>query len=155
PPWDWYDQQDRVLQILHPHRDDDDLGWGWPLISSVLPVCRCAFTAREVQIKPPCPPVAQIPSFTQAKRRLYLTATLAADSVLVPPCGAAPACVSMPITPGAADDIGDRMILAPQEVRPDWTDQDIKEYVTDLARTHNVIVIVPSGKRAEFWRDVA
>jgi hypothetical protein len=155
PPWDWYDQQDRVLQILHPHRDDDDLGWGWPLISSVLQVCRCVFTAREVQIKPPCPPVAQIPSFTQAKRRLYLTATLADDSVLVTHFGADPACVGKPITPGAADDIGDRMILAPQEVRPDWTDQDIKEYVTDLACTYNVIVIVPSGNRAEFWRDVA
>ena len=47
PPWDWYDQQDRVLQILHPHRDDDQLGWGWPLISDVLPVCRCVFTAQR------------------------------------------------------------------------------------------------------------
>jgi hypothetical protein len=37
PPWDWYDQQDRVLGILHPHREDDHLGWGWPLISGVLP----------------------------------------------------------------------------------------------------------------------
>jgi hypothetical protein len=26
PPWDWYDQQDRVLKILHSHRDDDHLG---------------------------------------------------------------------------------------------------------------------------------
>ena len=155
PPWDWYDQQDRVLQILHPHRDDDHLGWGWPLISSVLPVCRCIFTAGEVQIKPPCPPVGQIPSFVQAKRRLYLTATLADDSVLVTHFGADPACVAAPITPGAADDIGDRMILAPQEVRPDWTDQDIKQYVTELASKHNVVVIVPSASRAGFWHDAA
>ena len=133
PPWDWDDQQDRVLQILYPYRDDDHMGWGWPLISSVLPVCRCVFTAGEVQIKPPCPPVGQIPSFVQAKRRLYLTATLADDSVLVTHFGADPAC-SAAIHPGAADDIGDRMILAPQEVRPDWTDQDIKEYATELAR---------------------
>jgi hypothetical protein len=81
PPWDWQDQQDRVLKIPYPHRDDEYLGWGWPLVSGVLPVCRCIFTAREVQIKPPCPPVGQVPSFTQAKRRLYLTATLADDSV--------------------------------------------------------------------------
>jgi hypothetical protein len=139
PPWDWYDKQDRVLQILHPHRDDDHLGWGWPLICGVLPVCRCIFTAREVQIKPPCPP-GQIPSFVQAKRRLYLTATLADDSVVVTHFGANPACISTPITPGAADDIGDRMILAPQEVRPDWTDSDIKAYVTDLARKYNAAV---------------
>ena len=155
PPWDWHDQQDQVLQILHPHRDDDHLGWGWPLISGALSVCRCIFTAHEVQIKPPCPPVGQIPSFVQAKRRLYLTATLADDSVLVTHFGADPACIGTPITPGAADDIGDRMILAPQETRPDWTDTDIKEYVTDLARRYNVVVIVPSASRAEFWRDEA
>jgi hypothetical protein len=40
------------------------------------------------------------------------------------------------------------MILAPQEVRPDWTDQDIKQYVTELAAKHNVVVIVPSASRA-------
>ena len=155
PPWDWYQQQSDVLKILRPYRDDDHLGWGWPLIRDVLPVCRCTFTAREVQIKPPFPPVGQIPSFTQAKRRLYLTATLADDSVLVTHFGADPACVRQPITPSAADDIGDRMILAPQEIRPDWSDQDIKDYVTELARTHNVVVIVPSAGRAKFWRDVA
>jgi hypothetical protein len=155
PPWDWQDQQGKVLQILHPYHDDDELGWGWPLISDVLLICRCVFTAHEVQIKPPCPPVDQVPSFTQAKRRLYLTATLADDSVLVTHFGADPACVREPITPGAADDIGDRMILAPQEVRPDWSDADIKDYVTELARSCNVVVIVPSASRAEFWRDVA
>ena len=97
--------------------------------------CRCIFTAREVQIKPPCPPAGQVPSFVQAHRRLYLTATLADDSVLVTHLGADPACISTPITP-AADDIGDRMILAPQEVRPDWSDEDIREYATELARRY-------------------
>lgn len=53
-------------------------------------VCRCIFTAGEVQIKPPCPPVGQVSSFVQARRRLYLTATLADDSVLVTHFGAAP-----------------------------------------------------------------
>ena len=89
-----------------------------------------------MQIKPPCPPVGQVPSFVQAQRRLHLTATLAGDSVLVTHLGADPACISTPITPGAAGDIGDRMILAPQEVRPDWSDEDIGKYVTELARRY-------------------
>jgi len=91
-----------------------------------------------VQIKPPCPSVSQIPSFVQARRRLYLTATLADDSVLVTHFGADPDCICTPIHPGAADDIGDRMILAPQEVRPDWSDENIRDYVTELARKYNV-----------------
>jgi hypothetical protein len=74
---------------------------------------------------------------------------------LVTHFGADPDCISTPIHPGAADDIGDRMILAPQEVRPDWSDETIRDYVTELARNYNVVVIVPSASRAEFWRDVA
>lgn len=155
PYWDWYDQQDTVLEILHPRRGDDELQWGWPLISGVLPICRCVFTPNEAQIKPPYPPVSQIPSFVEAKRRLYLTATLADDSVLVTHFGADPSCVAKSITPSAADDIGDRMILIPQEVRPDWTDEDVKDHVADLSRDYNVVVIVPSGRRAEFWEDVS
>ncbi len=79
---------------------------------------------------------ARYPGFVQAQRRLYLTATLAADSVLVTHLAADPACISTPITPCAADDIGDHMIRAPQEVRPDWSDEDIREYVTELARRY-------------------
>jgi len=155
PSWSWFDQQQEVLRLLHRHRDDEVLGWGWPLVCDVLAFCRCVITADEVQIKPPAPPVHQVPSFVQAKRRIYLTATLADDSVLVTHFAADPVSVRAPITPSAADDIGDRMILVPQEVRPDWHDDEIKEYLAALSEQRNVVVIVPSKARAAWWADVA
>lgn len=155
PPWSWFDHSQDVLRILHPHRDDEVLGWGWPLIRDAIPFCRCVITADEVQIKPPMPPVHQVPSFVQAKRRIYLTATLSDDSVLVTHFAADAGSVRASINPSAADDIGDRMILVPQEIRPDWADEDIKSYLAELASQRNVVVIVPSKARAVWWSDVA
>ncbi|MFS0717127.1 helicase C-terminal domain-containing protein [Arthrobacter sp. 1P04PC] len=154
-PWDWFDLGTRVTEELHARRGDPEMEWAWPLIKNVIPLCRCVFTATEVQIKPPLPPVDEVPSFTQAQRRIYLTATLADDSVLVTHFGADEQSVRQPITPSSADDIGERMILIPQEVRPDWTEHALKEYLSDLAGRTNVVVIVPSAARAKWWGDVA
>jgi hypothetical protein len=151
PPWDWFDLGAGATAILHDHREDDELKWEWPLVKNVIPLCRCVFTADEAQLKPPLPPIDQIPSFVQAKRRIYLTATLADDSVLVTHFGADADSVRKPITPSTADDIGERMILIPQEFRPDWTEDAIREYLVELAAKTNVVVIVPSVRRSKWW----
>lgn len=155
PPWDWFDLGTDATAILHAHRDDDSLKWAWPLVKDVIPLCRCVFTSGEVQVKPPLPPIDVIPSFVQAKRRIYLTATLADDSVLVTHFGAEANSVRKPITPSTADDIGERMILIPQEIRPDWSEDDIKEYLAEMALSTNVVVIVPSANRATWWESEA
>lgn len=155
PPWVWYDQRSRILKILHESRDDEFMVWGWPLIREVLPVCRAVFTADELQIAPIVPPVLQVPTYIQATRRIYLTATLADDSLLVSHFDADTLSTRKPITPGAADDIGDRMILIPQRIQPNWSDEAIKQYLCDLSKRLNVAVIVPSHSRASWWSDVA
>lgn len=84
-----------------------------------------------------------------------MTATLADDSVLVSHFDCAEAAVEKVITPSFANDIGDRMILIPQELNPDLTDEELKSSVATLSRELNVVVIVPSAYRAGFWADVA
>lgn len=84
-----------------------------------------------------------------------MTATLADDSVLVSHFDCAETAVQEVITPSFANDIGDRMILIPQELDPDLTDEDLKSFVARLSKGMNVVVIVPSAYRAGFWKDVA
>lgn len=155
PYWAWIEQQNDVLSALHPQREDEELKFAWPLVADVLPTCRVAVSARSIEIAPPCPPVGMIPSFDRAKRRLYLTATLADDSVLVTHFDASPESVRVPITPRSADDLGDRMILTPSQTFPDADEEEIQGFVARLAETHNVVVIVPSWARAEVWRPIA
>jgi len=155
PFWVWQDKQERVLSILHPISEFEALKWGWPLVVDSLSLCTAVVTSDAFEIYPPCHPTEKLLGFARAKRRVYLTATLADDSVLVRHFGAAPEPVSRPISPSSAGDIGDRMIFVPQQLVPSATDEEVRDLVLDLAKKQNVVVIVPSSSRAERWRDYA
>lgn len=84
-----------------------------------------------------------------------MSATLADDSILVSHYNVNHEIINEAITPTNCDDIGDRMILVPQEINPDITDDQLKGYYQELSKSHNVVVLVPSIYRASFWEDVA
>jgi hypothetical protein len=155
PFWAWASKASQVSRILHACRDDDDLMFTLPFVMDMLPICQAVFTAQALEVKPPLPPVGLIQSFASAARRIYLTATLADDSVLVTHFDAQPAAAGHPITPVSAADLGDRMILAPQEINPTLRDDDIRQAVRELADQVNVVVLVPSRRRAGEWEDLA
>ncbi|QNA72005.1 DEAD/DEAH box helicase family protein [Streptomyces sp. So13.3] len=155
PFWAWTRHIDTVTETLHALRYEDDLEWSWPLIKEVLPVCRAVFTADRLEIQPPYPPIGKIASFSRARRRVHLTATLADDSVLVTDFAADPTTVGTAITPANAGYLGDRLILAPQEISPAIRESEVREMAADLAQRVNVVVIVPSYRRAAAWADYA
>jgi len=155
PFWAWLEKNKQVEAILHEVRDDDGVKFVWPLMRDCLKQCRCVFGAGQVEISPRCLPVDVVPSFAKASRRIFMSATFADDSVLITHFNARPADIATAIAPGSASDIGDRMILVPQELDPSTTDDQIKALVAAKSKSHNVVVIVPSNFRAKFWQDVA
>ncbi|MEU4494209.1 DEAD/DEAH box helicase [Streptomyces sp. NPDC023998] len=167
PFWAWSDRKDRVLEALVPHRRDDGFLFAWPLLSNVLHLCSATVTSRAVEIHPPCPPIDRIPAFARAQRRVYLTATLADDSLLVTDFDADPALVADPVTPGSAADLGERMILAPVALNPRLGDGAVRKLAREFANGDrdgdgiidaepvNVVVLVPSDDAAKAWRHYA
>ncbi len=63
--------------------------------------------------------------------------------------------VEKPIVPANAGDIGDRLILVPQQTHPAASEDEIREIILGLAEVRNVAVIVPSDARASYWEDDA
>ena len=167
PFWSWSDKQSKVMAALHPHREDDDFQWTWPLMAEVLQLCSVTVTYDRIEIKPPCLPINRIPSFQRAKRRVYLTATLADDSVLITDLDANPTYVREPVTPGRASDLGDRMILAPVALNPSLDELAVMQMARQYAdgdrdgdgridaESINVVVLVPSNNAAKKWAGVA
>jgi hypothetical protein len=167
PFWSWADKQDQVMAMLHPYRRDDDFKWAWPLIAGVLTLCTVTVTSRGVEVRPPCPPISMIPSFANARRRVYLTATLPDDSVLVTDMDAEPGLLAKPVTPGSAADLGDRMILAPIALNRSLDDEAVRVLARQFAdgdrdgdgvpdsRPVNVVVLVPGAKAAAAWEQYA
>lgn len=154
PFWSWRSRLEGARAVLHKARKTSDaLTFAWPAVKDVLPYCRAVFTGQQVTITPLCSPVAQITNFHTAKHRVYLTATLADDSVLVTDFGADPASVAVPITPTSAGDIGERMILAPMELNSTISAAIARGAIAGLVAKHNVVVIVPSKRAAAEWSD--
>jgi hypothetical protein len=152
PFWAWRAKADRTRELLHAHRASEPFEFSWPAVREVLPFSRAVFTGSALTITPFCPPIRHITGFAEAQHRIYLTATLADDSVLVTDFGADPASVRNPITPLTAGDIGERMIIAPQELNPSISADSVRDAVAALAAKLNIVVLVPSARAANVWR---
>ena len=152
PFWAWRSKVEQARQILRTQTgENQDLYWQWPAVKEILPLCRVVFSNSELTVTPMCPPIDHVTSFMDAKHRIFLTATLADDSVLVTDFGADPHSVSLPVTPITAGDIGERMILAPQEINPALDPDDIRARIVKLSKSYNTVVLVPSEKWATVW----
>lgn len=155
PFWSLVPKVADVAALLQQYAVDSDAKFKWPLLRDHIQLCRAVFTSSNFEIAPLCLPVDCVVGYREARRRVFLTATLADDSVLVSTFDADAVSVANPITPGSASDQGDRLILAPQEINPDISDDEFKAAMAGLALKVNVVVLVPSHLRANFWSDVA
>lgn len=155
PFWMWQDKQTEVYSLLSKYNVNDEKNhcvfFNLPLLDESLPICDCLVTAREIEIIPEGVSISKIKSFLDAQRRIFMSATLSDDSVLVSAVGLHEENVRSVITPDNANDIGDRLILFPRHLNSEITNEDIKNKVASIAEKYNVVVIVPSFERAKYW----
>ena len=156
PFWSWQNRLSDTIRILN---SADDLGdekvFKWPLVLSNLIMADCVFHTEGIELSLRSLPIHIINSFDQARRRLIMSATLPDDSEIVTHLGLSGDSIINAISPQNANDIGDRMILVPQELNPTIGEDDIKDFLVKQSKNYNVVVIVPSYHRAEFWSDEA
>lgn len=156
PYWEWQQHQNDVYRIISSNIDDgDSLSFSLPLLKEYFQFCDCIVSSNKIEISIKSIPISNITSFAQAQRRIFMTATLADDTVLSSELGLYPEDVPNIISPDKANDIGDRLIIMPQVRNLRISDTEIKERISNYAQVNNVVVLVPSKKRAEFWADVS
>ncbi|MCD7836932.1 MAG: DEAD/DEAH box helicase family protein, partial [Lachnospiraceae bacterium] len=155
PFWIWQEKQNELYSLLSKYNTGDNenhcVYFSLPLIDNSLNTCDCFITARGIEIIPEGIAISKISSFTNAERRIFMSATLSDDSVFVSALGLKENDIRNIITPDNANDIGDRLILFPRHLNSAISDDDIKAKVLSIAERHNVIVIVPSFEKARYW----
>ena len=153
PYWEWQRRQNEVYRLLSKYNNDNNssIYFGLPLIEGCLETCDCIITANAIEISPKGVDLDKISSLTEASRRVFMSATLADDSVFISTLGLDVQDIKNIITPENANDIGDRLILFPKHVNSDITDEQIKAKVEEISKNYNVVILVPSFKRAKFW----
>ncbi|WP_088051963.1 DEAD/DEAH box helicase family protein [Virgibacillus dakarensis] len=160
PFWEWKNNYSKILSILHEQRNNDSeenksLFFNWSLLKDNLELAECIITGQELVIKLDFLPIDVIQSFDECTHRVFMSATIEDDSILVSHFDIDSNQIENAITPGQANDIGERMILIPQELNPKIKEDDLKQYYKSLSNKVNVVILVPSTYRSYYWRDVA
>ena len=143
------------LQNILRHADLDretDTKFPWAHLRDHLDQCAVFVSGDAFAFTPPVVPVQSLPYFADNVRRLYLSATLGAPDAFLRTFGKVPDQVITPSTPAGECE---RLILIPNQIpnKTDWPG-DVQVAQTAIAGEKS-LVLVPSKKRAELWKDIA
>ncbi|BFM11201.1 DEAD/DEAH box helicase family protein [Simiduia litorea] len=155
PYWVWQEKISEISKILIKNSSEDSLKFTWPLVKENPKLSHCVVSSSGIEISPHSIPIHMIPSIVDADRKIFMTATLVDNSILSSHFAVPENQIDKPIVPDSAGDVGDRMILLPQVINTETTDEDIKKYANHASQNMNVVVIVPSQYRANYWSDIS
>ncbi len=154
PFWTWYENQSEVMNIISKHKTSSDITFSWELIKNNLENCTCIFSGTRVEIVPRLIPINLIPSFSNAKRRIFLSATLTDDAFLIKDLAINSKSVLNPITDKEVKYSGERLILLPTLVDPSLKREELITWLKTIPKkygTFGFFTIVPSKRIGNYW----
>lgn len=154
PYWAWHEKLDAVREQLRA--DSDSYALVWPLLRDHLHLCHALISRGAFTITPILPLVNSFPTFFDAPRRIYMSATIADDSDIVRMFDAAPALIQKPLTSRSLAGVSERMILIPDLMPFSFKVQDAIQKLLEWVSKQRLgsIVLVSSDKAASKWANV-
>ena len=155
PYWAWREKLDVVREMLKADTSEFELVW--PFLRDHLHLCHALISRSCFTITPVLPLVNELPTFFEAPRRIYMSATIADDSEIVRTFDASLKSVSEALTSRSLAGISERMILIPELMPFQFDVRAAVKWLLAMTaeRKMGAFVLVPSGKAAENWTDVA
>lgn len=146
PYWEWLSKIRDVKEILNTHFLQESADFEYRMIQDLLDFSRCYISGTQIEITPKYNPIEQIPSFSNAKHRYILSATIN-EKDLREELGIEKSAIENPIvTNSYVIDVGERMILSPTKYHKNITDSIIRKWMITECKKQNMglVVIVPS-----------
>ncbi|MCL9638871.1 DEAD/DEAH box helicase [Lactococcus lactis] len=156
PFWIWQAESANIYDLLTnvKYQNENFNLFNFPLMREHIKTMSCVISDQGIELSLNGIPIDKISSFENAKRRIFMSATLSDDGALISAAGLKEVDLSNIITPEKADDIGERLILFPKLINSSLIDTQVKQKIVQLSENQNVVVIVPSYRRLEFWDNV-
>lgn len=150
PPFEIGVQRSELLRILHGAnlQDNQNTTFAWEHIRDHVDTCCVLISGSDITITPPFIPVLSLPYFQKGRRRVYLSATLAASDAFARTFGKVPDDVAAPSTTAGECE---RLVIIPSQI---GTDQDDTEIAKQLISDKKALVLVPTYARAAKWQDM-
>ncbi len=155
PYWAWHQQLDTVRALLKDK--SDDFGLEWALLRDHLQLCHAFVSRHSFTITPIQPLVNLFPTFFDAARRIYMSATIADDSDIVRTFDVNPDTISHALTSRSLAGVSERMILIPDLMPFEF---DVKHTLSNLfeqttSQKLGAVILVSSDKNARRWSEIA
>jgi len=149
PYWIWKNILTAVENelIKHTHEKIFTL----PYLQDILRWCRCLISSTTIEILPEILPVEKSEAFFNAKHRLFMSATLADDSILVRELGCDISAAQKPVIPSSDKGLGERMILAPSLIDASLDRDWIMTLCSQVSNKIRIIVLSPNERTAREW----
>lgn len=152
PYWAWIDKADRITQCVSEHRNTDEIKFAWPLLRDILQHCECAVSSKSLEITPYLPPLDKFGTFTKAKQRIFMSATVTDDAFLIRGLRLHSDTIKNPISYSGEKWSGEKMILIPSLINHDLGRSAIvEEYAKKSKLSYGVVGLVPSFARTKDW----
>jgi Rad3-related DNA helicase len=123
------------------------------LAKDILVHCNCIISGANIEIEPHLPPLEHFGSYTNAKHRVFMSATVTNDAFLVKGLGLSEDAICKPLVDKNERWSGEKMVLLPSLIN---TNLDRAAIIKKLAkprkeRRFGVVAITPSFKLAKDW----
>ena len=151
PFWSWQEKSYEMYQLLCENREKEFIKFKLDLVKDSIKLSHCYISAKGISIVPNCTPIHKIKSFDDAKRRIYMSATLPDDSPFATVMGVDFKEDMRVITPEKANDIGERLIVVPKLINKELTEMEMRKALIEKAKEYNVVVLVPSFVMSKYW----
>lgn len=152
PYWAWSELDTEVQRAIVSHADENEIRWQWPYLRDLLKWCRCIVSSECIEISPYVTPVHKVRAYTEAAHRLFMSATLADDSLLIRELGCSVEASLSPIMAGGSG-LGERMVLVPSLLDKSLNREWVMKLCARLSRKLNVVVLCRSERSAREWED--
>lgn len=155
PYWAWHEQLDAVRELLKA--DSESFGLVWPLLRDRLHLCHGLISKDTFTITPMLPLVDAFPTFSEASRRVYMSATIADDSEIIRTFDADSDLVKNALSSRSLAGVSERMILIPDLMPFQFNGRTSAKKLVSWVASNNLgaAVLVHSNKAAESWGDIA
>ena len=156
PYWSWKEKTSQVREYLQ--RRADEYPMQWEFVRNSFDYCHCLISKDSFGITPIFPTVDLIPTFSECPRRVYMSATISDDSMIIRSFNAKKIPISKPITSNSLAGVSERMILIPDLMPNDVGDsiEFIKQIAKWMAEKNKrgTVILSPSSVSAKDWNDI-
>ncbi len=154
PFWLWAPLVEPVRDFFARHSEHDQVMFAWPNLREHLRWCRCVIAADGIEIVPHVIPVRRVRPYRTAEHRLFMSGTLADESILVRDLDCAVRAASEPIIAGVDVGLGERMVLAPTLLDRNLGRTWVMKLCRRVARRVRVVALCSSERFARDWTAV-